>query len=73
MSFSIDRIRDRSQVTETYTTAVAAVSGKVTAEDGTALKGATVKLGSNTAKTDDAGNYSFDAIETGTYNLSFRS
>ncbi len=57
------------QVTETYTTAVAAVSGKVIAEDGTALKGATVKLGSNTAKTDDAGNYSFDAIETGTYNL----
>lgn len=28
-----------------------------------------MKLGSNTAKTDDAGNYSFDAIETGTYNL----
>ena len=44
------------------------VSGTVTAKDGgAALKGATVRFGSKSAKTDDNGAYQIEDVEVGTY------
>lgn len=47
---------------------LATVSGTVTAKDGgAALKGATVRFGSKSAKTDDNGAYQIEDVEVGTY------
>ena len=49
---------------------LADVSGTVTAKDGgTALKGATVRFGSKSAKTDENGQYQIADVEVGTYTV----
>lgn len=49
---------------------LADVSGTVTAKDGgAALKGATVRFGSKSAKTDDNGAYQLADVEVGTYTV----
>ena len=57
------------QVTESYYTAVAAVSGTVTNADGEPVQGATVRFGVNASETDASGTYAFDALEVGEYNV----
>lgn len=58
------------QVTESYTTAVANVSGKITDSDGNPLKNAQVSIDSTSVKTADDGSYTIRAIEVGTHTMS---
>lgn len=58
------------QKTETYYTSLRKVSGKVLKENGEGIEGATVYFGASQTTTDAGGVYMFEALETGSYNIS---
>lgn len=57
------------QVTETYNTPVERVSGRVINRSDEPIEGATVRFGVNSTVTDADGNYVFDGLEIGDYNV----
>lgn len=57
------------QVTETYNTPVERVSGRVTNSSDQPIAGATVRFGVNSTVTGADGNYVFDGLEIGGYNV----
>lgn len=57
------------QITETYNTPVERVSGRVTNSSNEAIEGATVRFGVNSTVTDGDGNYVFEGLEVGEYNV----
>ena len=56
------------QMTEDYTV-IKDVTGTVTNTEGTAIEGATVRLGSRATTTDVNGNYAIAGVEVGEYNM----
>ena len=57
------------QITETYNTPVERVSGRVTNSSNEAIEGVTVRFGVNSTITDGDGNYVFEGLEVGEYNV----
>ena len=55
------------QTVEVIETAMAPVSGTVKDTEGNLIAGATVRIGTNAAETDENGRYSFEGIQVGEY------
>ncbi len=66
-AFNAERTGQTMEVTYTATRAV---TGKVSDGAGKAVEGATVRIGANSAVTDENGNYEFEAIQVGDYTFS---
>lgn len=66
-AFNAERAGQTMEVTYTATRAV---TGKVTDAEGTAIEGASVRIGTNQAVTDAEGNYTFESIQVGDYTFS---
>ena len=62
--FGCERAGQTAQVVET---AMAPVSGTITDTDGNVVAGATVRIGTSAAETDENGRYYFEAIQIGDY------